>query len=152
MAHPVEEGSGAPSFRPLWRLMPYLWPKDTGLRARVFLWATFLSFPLGFVATLTGWFTAEVGRQPWVVYGHLRTAEAVTPFLTTPQVATSLAVFAAVYTLIFAFGTHYIYRQLRAGPIPAPDLATQGTNPKRPLSVPGASPGVPHPAALEAGE
>ncbi len=50
--------------------------------------AIFLSFPLGFVATLTGWFTAEVGRQPWTVYGQLRTADAATPFLTSPQVAT----------------------------------------------------------------
>ncbi|MFX8766443.1 cytochrome ubiquinol oxidase subunit I, partial [Acinetobacter baumannii] len=66
------------------------------LRARLFLWATFLSFPLGFIATLTGWFTAEVGRQPWVVYNQLRTADAVTPFLTNPQVATSLAIFATI--------------------------------------------------------
>ncbi|MHC2002877.1 cytochrome ubiquinol oxidase subunit I [Methylobacterium sp. CM6241] len=119
-------------------------------RARLFLWATFLSFPLGFVATLTGWFTAEVGRQPWVVYGQLRTADAVTPFLTTPQVATSLAVFAAVYALIFAFGTYIIYRQLRAGPIPTAVSGAGTSNPKRPLSIPGSSPGVPH--VLEAGE
>ena len=118
-------------------------------RARLFLWATFLSFPLGFMATLTGWFTAEVGRQPWVVYGQLRTADAVTPFLTTPQVATSLAVFAAVYALIFAFGTLYIYRLLRAGPIPVA-AAAGSTNPKRPFSIPGSSPGVQH--ALEASE
>ncbi|MFE1598980.1 cytochrome ubiquinol oxidase subunit I [Methylobacterium sp. ID0610] len=119
-------------------------------QARLFLWATFLSFPLGFVATLTGWFTAEVGRQPWVVYGQLRTADAVTPLLTSPQVATSLAVFAAVYALIFSFGTFYIYRQLRAGPNPAPDPAGHATNPKRPLSLSGSSPGAP--ATLEAGE
>jgi cytochrome d ubiquinol oxidase subunit I len=120
------------------------------LRARLFLWATFLSFPLGFIATLTGWFTAEVGRQPWVVYNQLRTADAVTPFLTNPQVATSLAIFATIYTLIFGFGVYYIYRQLQAGPIPAPDLPTQGTNPKRPLSIAGSSPGVPD--AIQAGE
>ncbi len=110
--------------------------------ARLFLWATFLSFPLGFIATLTGWFTAEVGRQPWVVYGVLRTADAVTPFLTTPQVAVTLTVFAAVYALIFSFGTLYIYRLLRAGPLPLPALLPAATNPKRPLSMPGASPGV----------
>ena len=111
-------------------------------RARLFLWATFLSFPLGFVATITGWFTAEVGRQPWTVYGQIRTAEAVTPFLTTPQVATSLVIFASVYLLIFSFGVLYIYRLLRAGPIPAPNLDYQATNPNRPLSVAGSSPGV----------
>src|ERR1700737_4671692 len=51
-------------------------------RSRLLLWLVFLSFPLPFVAILTGWYTAEVGRQPWVVYGALRTADAVTPFLT----------------------------------------------------------------------
>lgn len=112
------------------------------LKARLFLTATFLSFPLGFVATLTGWFTAEVGRQPWVVYGQLRTADAVTPFLTSQQVAITLVLFGLVYALIFGFGVLYIYRMLRAGPIPAPALSFYGTNPKRPMSLPGASPGV----------
>ena len=125
------------------------------LRSRLFLRVVFLSFPLGFVATLTGWFTAEVGRQPWVVYGQLRTADAVTPFLTSPQVGASLTVFVAIYMLIFGFGTLYIYRQLRAGPVPAPHIGLGGTNPKRPLSIPGSSPGVPHAAGApiaEAGE
>ena len=102
----------------------------------------FCSFPLGFIATLTGWFTAEVGRQPWTVYGQLRTADAMTPFLTTPQVATSLTVFAVVYALIFIAGTIYIYRLLKAGVFPAPDHSGAKTNPKRPFSVPGSSPGV----------
>jgi cytochrome d ubiquinol oxidase subunit I len=54
--------------------------RDNALeKYRRLLWATFLSFPLGFIATWMGWFTAEVGRQPWVVYGALRTSEAVTP-------------------------------------------------------------------------
>lgn len=114
------------------------------VKARLFLWGTFLSFPLGFIATLTGWFTAEVGRQPWAVYNQLRTSEAATPFLTNSQVAASLIMFAAIYTLIFCFGTYYIYRLLRAGPIPAPTLAPGGTNPKRPLSLAGQSPGVLH--------
>src|SRR6202030_834958 len=73
-------------------------------RNRLVLWATFFSFPLPFIATLTGWFTAEVGRQPWVVYGMLRTANAVTPFLTTRAATISLIVFCAIYTFIFAFG------------------------------------------------
>ena len=77
----------------------------------------FLSFPLPFIAILTGWFTAEVGRQPWAVYGVLRTADAMTPFLTTRAAAISLVVFCAVYAFIFAFGIFYIYRLLRAGPV-----------------------------------
>jgi cytochrome d ubiquinol oxidase subunit I len=122
-------------------------------RKRWFLWATFCSFPLGFIATLTGWFTAEVGRQPWTVFGQLRTADAVTPFLTTPQVATTLVIFGAVYSLIFCFGTVYIYRMLRRGPIVLPPYGQAATNPKRPLSITGRSPGVPAAARLpEAGE
>ena len=56
----------------------FAWRRQLHLR-RWFLWPVFLSFPLGFIATLTGWLTAEVGRQPWTVFGHLRTVEAVTP-------------------------------------------------------------------------
>ncbi|MDQ0390873.1 cytochrome ubiquinol oxidase subunit I [Labrys monachus] len=114
-------------------------------RMRWFLWATFCSFPLGFIATLTGWFTAEVGRQPWTVYGQLRTADAATPFLTSPQVATSLVIFAAVYALIFLFGAIYIYQLLRRGPVVLPAFESAATNPKRPLSMSGGSPGVPAP-------
>ena len=70
-------------------------------RNRLLLWATFFSFPLPFIAILTGWFTAEVGRQPWMVYGVLRTADAMTPFLTARAAMVSLIVFCAVYTLHF---------------------------------------------------
>jgi cytochrome bd ubiquinol oxidase subunit I len=77
---------------------------------------TFLSFPLPYIAILTGWVTAEVGRQPWVVYGVLRTDDAMTPFLTASTAAISLAVYCVVYSFIFAFGTYYIYGLLRAGP------------------------------------
>jgi len=104
---------------------------------RWLLWAIFLSFPLGFIATLTGWFTAEVGRQPWTVFGQIRTADAATPFLTTSQVATTLIIFAVVYSVIFAAGTVFIYRLLRRGPVAVPPLGIGKTNPKRPLSMSG---------------
>jgi cytochrome d ubiquinol oxidase subunit I len=83
---------------------------------RWFLWIAFLAFPAGFVGVLAGWFTAEVGRQPWVVYGLLRTRDAVTPSLATGDVMFSLLAYIAVYGLIYAFGFHYIYRLLRDGP------------------------------------
>ena len=111
-------------------------------RARWLLRCIFCSFPLGFVATLTGWYTAEVGRQPWTVFGQLRTVDAATPFLTTPQVSASLAVFGAVYAVIFIAGAVYIYRLLKAGIRPVPPPGLDGTNPKRPLSLPGSSPGM----------
>jgi cytochrome bd ubiquinol oxidase subunit I len=104
------------------------------------LWATFLSFPLPFIATLTGWFTAEVGRQPWSVYGALRTADAVTPMLTSQAVTISLIIFALVYLVIFSFGTLYVYRLLKTGPIEAKPVVT--VNPKRPLAVSGGGPVV----------
>ena len=108
-----------------------------------FLWGTFFSFPTGFVAVLTGWFTAEVGRQPWVVFGLLKTADAVTPSLGTSAAITSLIAFVSVYALIFSAGTLYIYRLLRAGPDVASPPA-HGATPQRPLAVPGGAPGTPH--------
>src|SRR5277367_6724976 len=87
--------------------------------SRWFLWCAFLAFPTGFIAVLCGWFTAEVGRQPWVVYGLLRTKDAVTPSLTTGDVAFSLLVYVTVYAVIYAFGFFYIYRLLRDGPAAA---------------------------------
>jgi cytochrome d ubiquinol oxidase subunit I len=104
-------------------------------RNRLFLWATFLSFPLPFIATWTGWFTAEVGRQPWAVYGLLRTADAMTPFLTAPAGAISLAIFAVIYTFIFSFGIFYIYRLLRIGLVPPMLKPTFEAVPNRPLSL-----------------
>jgi len=102
---------------------------------RFVLWLVFLSFPLPFIAILTGWYTAEVGRQPWVVYGILRTADAVTPFLTAREVSVSLAVFCTIYTFIFAFGIFYIYRLLRAGPAGYLIEPPAATHPKRPMSL-----------------
>jgi cytochrome bd ubiquinol oxidase subunit I len=94
-----------------------------------------LSFPLPFIAILTGWFTAEVGRQPWTVYGVLRTAEAVTPFLTMRVALVSLIVFCLVYTFIFAFGALYIHRLLRIGPVGRLAEPAAAATPNRPLSV-----------------
>ena len=109
-------------------------------RKRWLLWPTFLSFPLGFVATLTGWLTAEVGRQPWTVFGQLRTVDAVSPTLRGSEVATSLAVFGSVYALIFVFGAVYIYVLLRAGPGLVNAVPAGASNAKRPLALPGGSP------------
>ena len=106
-------------------------------RNRLFLWATFLSFPLPFIATWTGWFTAEVGRQPWAIYGLLRTADAMTPFLTARTAAVSLVIFALVYTFIFSFGIFYIYRLMRTGLVPPMVTPAFAAVPNRPLSLAG---------------
>jgi cytochrome d ubiquinol oxidase subunit I len=103
-------------------------------RARWFLWAAFLSFPTGFVAVLCGWFTAEVGRQPWVVYGILRTEDAITPSLSGREALFSLLAYVAVYAVIYSLGLNYIYRLLRAGPASEPESVSQ-LQPGRPLAV-----------------
>ena len=104
-------------------------------RNRPLLWLIFLSFPLPFIAILTGWFTAEVGRQPWTVYGVLRTADAMTPFLTARAATISLVMFCALYALIFVFGVLYIHRLLRAGPVGHLALPPAAAVPNRPMSV-----------------
>jgi len=75
--------------------------------------------PIGFVAMLAGWVTTEAGRQPWVVYGLMRTADAVTPAVTAGAVATSLAAFVIVYGLIFPAGVYYMVRLVQRGPQPS---------------------------------
>jgi cytochrome d ubiquinol oxidase subunit I len=113
----------------------YLSIKRRLRRNRPTLWAIFLSFPLPFIAILTGWYVAEVGRQPWAIYGLLRTADAVTPFLTAPAAMTSLVLFGAVYLFVFSFGTFYIYRLLRSGPTRLVVEPSHGASPNRPMSL-----------------
>lgn len=100
---------------------------------RWYLWGTFFAFPSGFIAILTGWYTAEVGRQPWVVYGVLRTKDAVTPSLTSADVLFSLSGYILVYGVIIAFGTYYIFKLLRAGPTGLTTPIPNAT-PSRPLA------------------
>jgi len=85
--------------------------------SRWFLWATAFSFPTGFIAILTGWYTAEVGRQPWVVYGLLRTKDAVTPSLTTGDVLFSLVGYIVVYAAFVSFGLYYVWKLIKQGPV-----------------------------------
>jgi len=100
---------------------------------RWFLWCAFLSFPTGFIAVVAGWWTAEVGRQPWVVYGLLRTADAVTPSLATSTVLFSLACYVLVYAVLGGFGTYYIFKLLREGPTVAA-TAIPGATASRPMA------------------
>ncbi|MEW6767091.1 MAG: cytochrome ubiquinol oxidase subunit I [Pseudomonadota bacterium] len=71
--------------------------------------------PAGFVAVLAGWFTTEVGRQPYTIYGLLRTADSASP-LAAPAVASSLIAFIIVYFIVFGMGVYYILRLMSAPP------------------------------------
>jgi cytochrome bd ubiquinol oxidase subunit I len=72
--------------------------------------------PLGFVAVIAGWITTEVGRQPWVIYGLMRTADAVSPSLTATDVAASLAIYIGVYLVVYPVTLYYLIGMVRAGP------------------------------------
>jgi cytochrome d ubiquinol oxidase subunit I len=93
--------------------------------------------PAGFIAVLAGWFTTETGRQPFTVYGLLRTAESASP-LAAPAVGSSLAAFAIVYFAVFTAGVVYILR-LMANP---PHPGEQGPSSDVPSRAAGITPAV----------
>jgi cytochrome d ubiquinol oxidase subunit I len=102
-----------------------------------FLRACTWAIPSGYVAVTAGWVTTEVGRQPWAVYGHLRTADAVTPNLSGGDVVVSLALYAIVYAAVFGAGAYYLVKLVRAGPAGPAAAAEQPAvrRPARPLSA-----------------
>ena len=102
--------------------------------------------PLGFVAILAGWTVTEVGRQPWTVYGLMRTAQSVTPSLTGLDVLISLLLYMVVYLLVYPVALIYIARIVRKGP-PRADEAEEESpvesgRPRLPVeALPAGSPG-----------
>lgn len=82
--------------------------------------AALLMGPSGFVAVLAGWVTTEVGRQPYTIYGLLRTADSVSP-IGLPGVAASLVAFIIVYFIVFGAGVFYLLRLMGKVPGASPD-------------------------------
>lgn len=74
------------------------------------------TIPIGFIAVISGWVTTEVGRQPWTVYGLLRTSNSVSPSLTGTDVAISLALYMVVYLIMFPTGIAFMAGLIRRGP------------------------------------
>jgi cytochrome bd ubiquinol oxidase subunit I len=102
------------------------------------------AMPLGFIAVLAGWVTTEVGRQPWTVYGLMRTADSVTPSLTGTDVLISLLLYVIVYLLVYPVALIYIVRTVRAGPVRAEELEPpiESGKPRQPVdALPAAAPG-----------
>ncbi|MCC6470571.1 MAG: cytochrome ubiquinol oxidase subunit I [Alphaproteobacteria bacterium] len=83
--------------------------------ARWFLRGCVAMGPAGFAALIAGWVTTEMGRQPWLVYGRMRTLDGLSPVL-PGNVALSLALFIAVYAAVFGAGVFYLLRLMAAGP------------------------------------
>jgi cytochrome d ubiquinol oxidase subunit I len=74
-----------------------------------------MMMPMGFIAILAGWFVTEIGRQPYLVYGIIRTKDAVSPAIIASQVSWSLITFIMVYTIVFGTGIYYIFKLISKG-------------------------------------
>ena len=120
-----------------------LWSLVARWRGKLYDWpmlhrAALVMGPSGFVAVIAGWVTTEVGRQPFTVYGLLRTADSVSP-LAAPAVAASLLAFVIVYFAVFGIGTWYILKLMSAPPHEG-ELGPAGTE-REPLRSAGITPG-----------
>jgi cytochrome d ubiquinol oxidase subunit I len=99
----------------LWRIGK-LWDAQSKL-VRAFLWLLVLTPVLSEVATQAGWFTAEMGRPPWVVYEVLKTSDAASAVVKAPQVLRSIILFSVVYLLLGALFFSLLLRMVRKGPV-----------------------------------
>jgi cytochrome bd ubiquinol oxidase subunit I len=113
------------------------WRRGRLTESRGLLRAWRLMTPAGFIAVLAGWYTTEIGRQPYVIYGEMRTEDALSA-IDAGSVATSLAVFVTIYFFVFIAGSYYLFKLLRKGPEPVEQalLHPEDKRPARPLSVP----------------
>jgi cytochrome d ubiquinol oxidase subunit I len=103
-----------------------------GLHEAPWLWRAAIAMsPMGFIAVIAGWVTTEVGRQPYTVYGLMRTAESVSP-VAAPAVGASLLAFIVVYALVYAAGVFYIFRLIATSPGPI----KPADGPDAPLPIP----------------
>jgi cytochrome d ubiquinol oxidase subunit I len=111
----------------------FLWWRQKLFTTRWYLWLAARGWWLGFVAVIAGWIVTETGRQPWVAYHLLRTADATSP-VPGSSIAASLALFVVVYGIVFSFGIYYINRLIANGPRGSAIAAPAAGLPSRPLS------------------
>jgi cytochrome d ubiquinol oxidase subunit I len=81
------------------------------------MWIFAFSVLLPQIANQAGWFTAEMGRQPWVVYGMLRTSDALSKIVTANQIIFSLVLFTLVYIVLFTLFLFLLNRKIQHGPV-----------------------------------
>jgi cytochrome d ubiquinol oxidase subunit I len=110
----------------------FLWWRGTLFETRWFLRILSLSWWTGFVAVIAGWVVTESGRQPWLVYGIQRTADAVSP-VPAASILGTLALFVFAYGIVFSMGIYYINRLIVKGPQERAAGESQGV-PNRPLT------------------
>ena len=93
----------------------FLWWRGTLLETRWYLRIVSMTWWCGFVAVIAGWVVTESGRQPWLVHGILRTADAISPVPAASLLGT-LTLFVICYGIVFSMGIYYINRLINAGP------------------------------------
>ena len=101
----------------------YLWKRRL-YETRWALWLLVLPVFLGEATITAGWWTAEIGRQPWIVYNVLPTAQGTSPVVGADQVAFSLVMFIALYSLLFVLFLFLLNRKIQAGPEELEDVET----------------------------
>ena len=90
--------------------------RGTLFKQRWLLWCFVFLVLAAYVANETGWMSAEIGRQPWIVYGLLRTKDAVSPILKEDEVWASIIMFSTTYTFLFAVWVYVINNKIQHGP------------------------------------
>jgi cytochrome d ubiquinol oxidase subunit I len=101
-----------------------LWRK-TLFEKRWYLKLLFWLIPLPYILNEIGWFTAEIGRQPWSVYGLLRTADSYSPTVPAGQVLASIVMFVAIYACLFALFFYLVRKKILAGPLSGDTIPIQ---------------------------
>jgi cytochrome d ubiquinol oxidase subunit I len=94
-----------------------LWRKKL-FEARWMLWLLMLSAPLPYIANTAGWMTAELGRQPWLIYGVMRTAHGASPRVVAGNVWFTLIGFMGMYTVLAILWLFLVHREIEQGPEP----------------------------------
>jgi cytochrome d ubiquinol oxidase subunit I len=92
-----------------------LWWRGRLFQNRLFLWSLVAVQPLGWLAVEMGWVTAEVGRQPWLIYNLVRTSQGISP-IPAGNVIWSLSLFVVIFVSVGASYFYYVLKTLRAGP------------------------------------
>jgi len=92
-----------------------LW-RGTLYTARPLLWMLMLMLPFPYIATTAGWVTAELGRQPWIIYGLMRTPMGVSPHVSSGNAIFTLLGFMGLYTVLAMLGLLLVYREIEEGP------------------------------------
>ncbi len=100
-----------------------LW-RGTLTKSRWMLWMLMLMLPFPYIANTAGWLTAEIGRQPWLVFGLMRTSHGLSPEVSGGNGIFTLLGFMGMYTVLTILFLFLIYREIEQGPAPAARLAT----------------------------